>query len=121
MIRKLEGGRGNVIGFELSGKLHDDDYKVLVPEVEAVIEREGKVRILLLLVDFKGWDLHAAWDDMIFGVQHCREFERIAIVGDKAWEEWMAKLASPFTSSGARFFDPADIEAAWDWIKGTEG
>ncbi|MFQ5354481.1 MAG: STAS/SEC14 domain-containing protein, partial [Thermodesulfobacteriota bacterium] len=97
MIRRLEKGGGSVIGFELRGKLHDEDYKVLVPEVEAVIEREGKVRILLHLVDFKGWDLHAAWDDMKFGVKHCRDFERIAIVGDKEWEEWMARLASPFT------------------------
>jgi len=120
MIRKLERGTGSVIGFELSGKLHDDDYKVLVPEVEAVIRREGKVRILLQLVDFEGWDLHAAWDDMKFGIEHCHDFERIAVVGDKAWEEWMAKLSSPFTSSGSRFFEGADIEGAWDWINANE-
>ncbi len=118
MIRKLEKGGGKVIGFELKGKLHDEDYsEVLVPEVEAVIEREGSVRLLLHLVDFEGWDLHAAWDDMKFGAKHYRDFERVAIVGDKTWEEWMAKLASPFTSSGSRFFDDSDIDAAWDWLK----
>jgi len=116
MIKRLEKSKGKVIGFELSGKLHDDDYKVLVPDVEAVIAREGSVRILMHLIDFKGWDLHAAWDDMKFGIQHCHEFERIAIVGDKTWEEWMAKLSSPFTASGSRFFDPTEIDGAWDWI-----
>ncbi len=118
MIKRLDRGGGNVIGFELSGKLHDDDYKVLVPEVEAVIKREGNVRILLFLVDFKGWDLHAAWDDMKFGVKHCREFERIAIVGDKNWEGWMARLSAPFTSSGSRFFGTDELEDAWAWISG---
>jgi len=116
MIKRLEKSKGKVIGYELSGKLHDDDYKILVPEVEAVIAKEGSVRILMHLIDFKGWDLHAAWDDMKFGVKHCHDFERIAIVGDKTWEEWMAKLSSPFTASGSRFFDPADIDGAWDWI-----
>ena len=116
MIKRLEKSSGAVIGFELSGKLHDEDYKVLVPEVEAVIEREGKVRILLHLIDFEGWDLHAAWDDMKFGIKHCREFERIAIVGDKSWEGWMAKLSAPFTSSGSRFFAMDELEDAWSWI-----
>jgi len=116
MIERLKKSKGKVIGYELSGKLHDDDYKVLVPEVEAVIAKEGSVRILMHLIDFKGWDLHAAWDDMKFGIQHCHDFERVAIVGDKTWEEWMAKLSSPFTASGSRFFDPTDIDGAWDWI-----
>ncbi|MFQ5480503.1 MAG: STAS/SEC14 domain-containing protein [Thermodesulfobacteriota bacterium] len=116
MIKRLDRGSGAVIGFELSGKLHDDDYKVLVPEVEAVIKGEGKVRILLHLVDFKGWDLHAAWDDMKFGVKHYSDFERIAIVGDKSWEEWMARLSAPFTSSGSRFFETHELEDAWSWI-----
>ena len=117
MIRKLEKSKGKVIGFELSGKLHDEDYQVLVPEVEKVIDREGSVRLLLHLVDFQGWDLHAAWDDMKFGVKHYRDFERVAIVGDKTWEEWMARLATPFTSSGSRFFHDDEIEAAWDWLE----
>jgi len=119
MIRKLERSRGKVVGYELSGKLHDEDYKTFVPDLEAVIEREGPVRLLLHLCDFEGWDLHAAWDDIKFDVKHYRDFERVAIVGDRKWEEWMARLTSPFTSLGSRFFEDSEIEAAWDWL--TEG
>ncbi len=61
MIEKLQPEKGKVIGFKLSGKLHDDDYKALVPELEALIAREGKIRLLVQLEDFHGWDLHAAW------------------------------------------------------------
>ena len=37
MIEPLERSEGNVLGFKLSGKLHDDDYKTFVPAVDAAI------------------------------------------------------------------------------------
>ncbi len=116
MIEKLQPEKGNVIAFRLSGKLRDADYKILVPEVEALIEREGKIRLLMLLEDFHGWDLHAAWDDMAFGIKHNRDLERIAMVGDKAWGKWMAKLSKPFLGAEIEFFPVDEIDVAWDWL-----
>ena len=33
--------------------------------------------------DFEGWDPHAAWDDMTYGLAHATDFEKLAIVGDR--------------------------------------
>ena len=63
MIETLQTRSPKVIGFKLSGKLHDDDYKSFVPAVDAVVAAEGKVRLFAKFEDFHGWDLHAAWDD----------------------------------------------------------
>jgi hypothetical protein len=41
--------------------------------------------------------LRAAWDDLEFGLKHYSDFERIAMVGDRKWEEWMANFCKPFT------------------------
>ena len=116
MIKKLQPDKGNVIGFRLSGKLHDEDYKVFVPELEALIEREGKIRMLVQLEDFRGWDLHAAWDDIVFDIKHYDDLERIALVGEPGWNEWMVKLSKPFTASEIMFFPIDEIDAAWDWL-----
>ncbi len=116
MIRKLQPEKGNVIGYLLSGKLHDADYKVFVPEIEALIERQGKARLLFYLQNFHGWDLHAAWDDAAFGIKHYRDLERIALVGDQAWEKWMVKLSKPFIGAEIEFFPADEIDAAWDWL-----
>lgn len=116
MIDILKESSGPVVGFSLSGKLHDEDYKVFVPQMERVIEREGKVRALALLHDFHGWDLHAVWDDMAFGVKHYADVEKIALVGDRKWEEWMAKICKPFTRATVKYFDAEEIELAWDWL-----
>ncbi|HEC19057.1 MAG TPA: STAS/SEC14 domain-containing protein [Gammaproteobacteria bacterium] len=120
MIEKLQPEKENVIAFRLTGKLHDEDYKAFVPEVEALIAREGKIRLLLQLENFQGWDLHAAWDDITFGIKHFRDLERIAVVGDLGWEKWMLKLSKPFSEAKTRFFPADEMIAAWDWLLGEE-
>jgi hypothetical protein len=100
----------------MNGKLHDADYKVFVPLLETAIKAQGKVRLLAQFEDFHGWDLHAMWDDTKFATQHCADVERIALVGDKKWEEWMAKVCKPFTLAKLRYFDVKEIESAWQWL-----
>ena len=116
MIAQLPGSTGNVLGFEMSGKLHDEDYKTFVPVVDAAIARHDKVRLLAWFHDFHGWDMHALWDDIKFATTHCTKLDRIALVGDRAWEKWMAGVCKPFTMAKLRYFDAAEVDAAWAWL-----
>jgi hypothetical protein len=117
MIEQLQTGSPKVLAFKLSGKLHDRDYETFVPAVEAALHAQGKVRLLAQFQAFEGWDLRAAWDDMKFGARHYADFERIAMVGDRKWEQWMAKLCRPFTRASVRYFDASETDAAWTWVK----
>jgi hypothetical protein len=117
MIEQLAGSSGNVLGFKISGKLHDVDYAHFVPVIDAVVAKEGKARLLAQFEDFHGWDLHALWDDVKFATTHCTKIDRIALVGDNKWEEWMAKVCKPFTFAKIRYFDAAQVQAAWDWLR----
>ena len=94
MIELLPQTSDKVLAFKMSGKLHDEDYKQFVPLVDASIAKQGKVRLLAQFHDFHGWDLHALWDDIKFSTTHCAKIERIAMVGDKKWERWMAAVAA---------------------------
>ena len=116
MIEELACSSNKVLGFKMSGKLHDDDYKTFVPLVDAAIAKGGKTRILAQFHDFHGWDAHALWDDIKFSTTHCTKIERIALVGDKSWEKWMARVCKPFTMAKIRYFDAAEIEAAEAWL-----
>ena len=117
MIETLPGGSGKVLGFKLSGKLHDADYKTFVPAIDAVIAKEQKVRLLAQFHDFQGWDAKALWDDIKFSTTHCTKIDRIALVGEKKWEQWMAKVCKPFTMAKIQYFDAAKIDDAWKWLK----
>ena len=116
MIQSLPNSAGSLLGFKMSGKLHDEDYQHFVPTVEAAIQAHGKVRLLAQFEDFHGWDMHAMWDDTKFATKHCADVERIALVGDKKWEEWMAKVCQPFTQAKLQYFDVSQTEAAWKWL-----
>jgi len=117
MIETLERSSGAVLGFKMTGKLHDEDYKRFVPEIDAVLGEHEKIRLLAWFDDFHGWDLHALWDDIVFDATHCAKIDRVALVGDRAWEKWMAKVCKPFTRATVNYFDVGDIESAWEWIE----
>jgi hypothetical protein len=116
MIETIQTGSPKTIGFKLSGKLHDEDYKTFVPTVETLLA-EGKVRLFVQFEDFHGWDLHAVWDDTKFALKHYGDLERIAMVGDRKWEKWMAQVCKPFTKATVRYFDASQVDDAWAWLR----
>ncbi len=116
MIETIPTGSPKVVGFRFRGKLHDEDYKQFVPTIETVLTAEGKLRLFIQLEDFHGWDLHAAWDDFKFSLKHYSDFERIAMVGDRKWEEWMAGFCRPFTKAEVKYFERSEVYAAWTWL-----
>lgn len=116
MIEQLAAPSDNILAFKLSGKLHDEDYQNFTPAIDAA-SGTGKVRLLAEFHDFHGWDMHALWDDIKFSTTHCTSIERIALVGEKPWEKWMAKVCSPFTMAKIQYFDVAEIDKAWAWLQ----
>ena len=111
-----EPAGGKLVEVRLSGKLHKADYEHFVPEVEKAIAANGKIRVLMEMHDFHGWDLPALWQDIKFDRKHHQDIERIAMVGDKKWESGMAAFCKPFTSAKIRYFDVSDFAAAREWI-----
>jgi len=107
----------DLVEVKMSGKLHKDDYDEFVPAVEAAIERAGKIRFLIIMEDFHGWDLAAVWEDTKFDMKHHADIARLAMVGDKKWESWMAKICRPFTGANIKYFDISELDAAREWIE----
>jgi hypothetical protein len=116
MIEQLSDMPADTIGFKLSGKLHDADYKTFVPAVDAEIARDGRANILAQFHDFHGWDAKALWDDIKFSTTHCAKIKKIAIVGEKRWEKYMAMVCKPFTMAKIQYFDASQLDAAKAWL-----
>jgi universal stress protein A len=116
MIEELPLQREDVVGFQLSGHLEEQDYEFLVPRLEVLINEQGPLLLYIEMIDFKGWSLRAAWDDMQIGLQHNQDFKRIAMVGERAWQGWMVRLARAFVSADVRYFNSTDKQQALDWL-----
>jgi hypothetical protein len=108
---------GRVLEVRVTGKLTKEAYQKFVPAVDAQIKEYGKLRILFLMQDFHGWTAGAMWEDLKFDLKHWKDIERLAIVGDKKWENGMAAFCKPFTKATIRYFDAAQIEEARQWLE----
>lgn len=103
--------------FKAVGKLTHADYEKITPMLDAALEGVSEPRIKALIdgTEMEGWELRAAWDDFRLGLRHGSEFEKIAIFGNRNWQEIAARVGSWFTSGEVRYFD--DRDQALDWLK----
>jgi hypothetical protein len=115
-IRVSSDQDGKLLTIHMTGRLHKADYAHFVPKVDQAIAKHGKVRMLVIMRNFHGWDAGALWEDTKFDVKHFNHLERVAIVGEKTWEKWMAMFCKPFTTAKIQYFSAAHVAAAREWV-----
>ena len=113
-----EAAGEDVIEVTLTGKLTAADYEAFAPRTEALLERFDKVRMLVILRDFHGWTAGALWEDIKFDAKHFHDVDRLAMVGDSAWERGMTAFCKPFTTATVKYFDLEELDAARAWVRG---
>jgi hypothetical protein len=108
---------GKILEVHVGGKLTKEDYERFTSEAEQAISKHGRIRVLFDMHDFHGWKTAAQWEDMKFGLHHFKDIERLAIIGEKAWEHGMATFCKPFTTAEVRYFDRSEAEAGRRWVR----
>jgi hypothetical protein len=98
-----------------TGKLTHEDYETITPMLDSALAevKQPKIKALIDGSELEGWELRAAWDDFKLGLKHGRQFEKIAIVGNKNWQKMSAKLGSWFVSGDIEYFDNDDAAIMW--------
>lgn len=98
------------------GKLSREDYDEWAPKFTDMLAHHGKLNVLMEMRDFEGWDAGGLWEDIKFDVKHYDDVNRIALVGDKTWQKFMAPVCKPFTSAEVRHFPTSQLGEAEEWI-----
>lgn len=109
---------GKALRLAVSGHLSHDDYRAMVPRLEAAIDAHGKISLMADLTALEGVSARAVLDDFAFDIAHLGDFERIAVVGNRDWQAWSTRLGDHLTSATMRYFQAPDAEAAWTWTQG---
>jgi len=108
---------GSDIFFTLKavGKLSHEDYETITPMLDSALNavKEPKIRALIDGIELQGWEPRAAWDDFKLGIKHGKQFEKIAIIGNKKWLEISAKIGSWFTSGEVKYFESREDAVEW--------
>ena len=119
MIEIMSETEGNILVVKATEKLTAKDYEeVFIPKINQLIQEYRKVRVVVFLAEnFFGWDIGAAWDDAKFGIQHRKDFEKMAVVGGSKWVKWATKISSHFMEGQVAVYDILDFQSAVAWAK----
>ena len=118
MIKEIPLNEPHIYAFQVSGKLIEDDYKIFRPKLDRILKKESPLSLLIKLQDFEGWTAKAAWQDLKIGLDHSKDFLRIAIVGDSLWEKVMSEFGNLFMQAKVHYFE--DESEALNWLKEVE-
>jgi hypothetical protein len=103
------------IKMDIVGSLTHEDYEIIAPLLENALQGVDAPKISLLIdaTKFDGWGLQAAWDDLKLGLKHNKDFEKIAFVGNKSWQEYSIKISNWFSLGKMEYFENMEDALAW--------
>lgn len=103
------------------GPLEAEDFTTLASPVDAYLERNGKLRgVLIRTKSFPGWkDFGALLAHLKFVKDHLRRIEKVAVVADGAFANIMPNIANRFVHAQVWHFDLVREDDAWEWLRQT--
>ncbi|MCH9691639.1 MAG: STAS/SEC14 domain-containing protein [Gammaproteobacteria bacterium] len=108
---------GNTLCLSLciKGRLVHEDYQLLTSLLDNAVAGldHPRINVLMDMTELEGWEMRAAWDDLKLGLQYGQQFQRIAMVGNRRWQQVAAKLASWFIGGEAQFFEQQAPALEW--------
>lgn len=117
MINILGSTNEDLVAVEVTNEIADEDYKSLIPLIEKKIDQYGSVRLFFELdASVDKIEPASFWQELKFDVKHFNDIDKIAVVGDKAWENLLAKTNKLLTSGEVKYFEPAKRNEAMAWV-----
>jgi len=109
--------KDGIITLRVSGRLTQPDLASVQDSTTETLRQQTKARILIYAEDFDGWEQGGKWEDLSFMEKNDQYMERMAIVGEKKWED----LTLLFAGKGLRhclveYFPPEDAAKAYAWL-----
>jgi hypothetical protein len=100
------------------GKLTHEDYQTITPMIDAALDGVAApcVNAYFDATELEGWEMRAAWDDFKIGLKHGKQFNKIALLGNKKWQELAAKCGAWFISGEVKYFQQEEASEAMAWL-----
>lgn len=119
MSAEIVGASEGVVTIKITGKLRHSELAAAQKNAAETLEKRGGSRVLVLAEEFEGWEKGGDWGDLSGQAQLDAHIDRLAIVGEKRWED----VALMFAGKGIRhvdieYFPPTELPTARAWLAG---
>jgi hypothetical protein len=116
VIRKLEWSQRNVLAYEASGKMTEEENERTLGEIKTAIKEHGKVNIFVMLPEMARPEAGAVDDRLRFVKEHTKDIERYAIVGDQKKIKVISSIADKLIGIDIRYFSFDEENKAKEWV-----
>jgi SpoIIAA-like len=118
MIEVLKDLPPYIAAFKTTGKVTKEDYeKVVIPFIDRVAKKYGKINFLLCLeTDVSNYTAGAWMDDAFIGIKHFTHWNKIAIVSQQDSVKKITDLLGNFIPGETKGFKTDDLAAAIYWV-----
>ncbi len=118
MIEIITGLPEHVAAFRATGRVTKDDYrKILMPQVDRIAKKFGKLSFLLLLETDVSKFTTGAWiDDILVGFKHITQWKKIAIISNQSAVKIITDVFGHLVPGEYKGFKIAEVEAAKKWV-----
>ena len=106
----------NYVEVRLSERISTKDYENFLPVIDKEIARCGRICLLVIMENIKGWDVGTSWEETKFMFSRFSKINRVGIVGASELQKWMAFFAKPFTMAEVKYFTTEEEAEARKWV-----
>ena len=117
MKRMKETEKHPIVSLELTAGLSERDKKRLSEFLAGKIAESGKIRLLLFLKGYPPRDTaESLFEDINFVRGNAHDIERMAVVGERAWQDTWVGIFGLFGRMETAYFDYSEKEKATNWL-----
>jgi len=113
----IQQEKGNLRVLRITGLLKKSEFDAALATEASQWGPATRVKVLVILEDFEGWERGADWGDVTFFFAHDHQIEKIAIVADPRWETGATVFAGTGLRQGqVKFFPLSQLTLARAWL-----
>ena len=115
-IQRIRHENTNVFGIRIEGKLTAKEVQDFLPQMQkAVVDTNGKLRILFDVTKMHGANIKSEWEIFEFLKHHIKDIQLMAVVGAHSWTKVMSEILaeSIFVDAPTLYFKAEELETAW--------
>lgn len=118
MIEQIKNLPDNMVGFRALAMVTKEDFEnIIIPEVEKIVAKTGKLNYMLVLdTNVKDFTAGAWMQDALLGLKNLTKWNRAAIVTDDTAIHQFTTVFSALMPGEFKGFKKIDMDIAVAWV-----
>jgi hypothetical protein len=117
MAVTIEQEEGNLRVLWITGLIRKSEWDDALATEARQWGPQTRIKTLVIVDDFKGWERGADWGDLTFFDRHGDQIDKIAIVADQKWETDLLLFGGVgLRRAPVKFFPANQRKLAREWL-----